>query len=141
MVDSFKNLTSLTNSVTPQGDSLRKNLKAISSVSVSRATETVANANTTSVAEQARNAVGLLTDSIQLSADAIRSLKEASETPETREVAEENYQASTATPEDLEKVQKTADETGVAIQFRHDEALYAHGSGLDPERVFRLLAD
>lgn len=140
MVDSLKNLTSLSNPVS--GDSLRKNLKALSSVSVSKATETAASAQKTTQAEQAATAVGRLTDSVQLSADVLRTLGTSVDgSSETREVAEENVNASQATPEDLERVQKRAEDTGVAIQFRHDEALYAHGPGLTPEKVYQLLQD
>lgn len=139
MVDSLKNLTSLQNPVS--GDSLRKNLKAISSVSVSKATEIVSNAQNASQADAAASAVVRLTDSVQLSADVLRTLSSVESNPENREVAEENANAATATPEELEKVQKRADDTGVAIQFRHDEALYAHGNGLTPETVYRLLQE
>ena len=144
MVDSFKNLTSLTNSPSgvPQGDSLRKNLKAISSVSVSRTSESIAAAQNASSVDQANSAVGKLTDSIRLSADALRALRDAGEgTVENREVAEENLNAATTTPEDLEQVQRRAEDTGAAIQFHHDEALHAHGDGVSPESVFRLLQE
>jgi hypothetical protein len=147
MVDSIKNLTSLPNSAvstTSQGESLRKNLKSISSVSVSRSTETTLAAQQNSQADHAASAVVKLTDAIQLSADALRSLSNASqgETAEANpDVVQENISAATASPEDLEKAQRQAEDTGAAIHFNRDEALHAHGHSLSPESVYRLLSD
>ncbi len=141
MVDSLKNQASFSGP-SGSGDSLRKNLKVLSPVSVSKGSEAAANARNASAAESAAKAVGQLTDSIKLSADALRSLRDAATgSVENREVAEENYDAATATPEDLEKVQQRAEDTGSAIQFRHDQALEAHGDGLNADTVYRLLSE
>ncbi|MFN8391833.1 MAG: hypothetical protein U0136_16205 [Bdellovibrionota bacterium] len=146
MVDSLKNLTSLPNSGSPAGDSLRKNLKSISSVSVSRGTEAAVDSQQNSPAEQAATtAVVRLTDAIQLSADALRSLGNASQGADTAaanpDVVQENISAASVSPEDLQKVQEQADNTGAAIGFNRDEALKAHGKGLSAETVYRLLSD
>jgi len=143
MVDSLKNQTSYGGvSGSLQGDSLRKNLKVLSPVSVSKGSEAAASARNASAAESAAKAVGQLTDSIQLSADALRSLRDAAAgSVENKEVAEANYDAASATPEELEKVQRRAEDTGSAIHFRHDEALEAHGDGLNPDTVYRLLSE
>ena len=146
MVDSLKNLTSLPNSAVsgPQKDSLRKNLKSLSSVSVSRGDDSDSVPSKGSPADHAASAVVHLTDAVQLSADALRSLGNAhgdTDAQANPDIVQENIAAASVSPEDLQKVQEQAESTGAAIQFNRDEALHAHGRGLNPETVYRLLAD
>lgn len=134
MVDSSKDLTSSSPATTNRADSLRKNLKALSGSSVS---------SSQNLPDPAASAVSSVTDAVHLSAEAIRSLSKRAGANETRDpqVAEQNLDAATASPEDLSKAKEEADKTGSAIQFRPTEALYAHGDGLSYDNVQRLLVD
>ena len=81
---------------------------------------------------------------MQLSADALRSLSNAhsdSDAQANPDIVQENIDAASASPEDLQKVQEQAESTGAAIQFNREEALHAHGRGLNPETVYRLLSE
>lgn len=138
MVDSIKNLTTPPQSSSgSSADALRKNFKAISSSSV---TAQGGGADPSAIAARA---VASVTDAVQLSAEALRSLGKGSEAvePKNQQIADANIDSATASPEDLAKVKKEADRTGVAIQFRPAEALFAHGDGVSFEQVTRLLAD
>jgi hypothetical protein len=79
-------------------------------------------------------------DLAELKSDIVDLLADLRRRAEAADVASENFEASDASVEDVDRAQSKATETSSQIQFNSEEALSAHGE-LSFERVARLLAE